>query len=115
MSHKSAADTVQHFRLDGKVSLVSGASRGIGRAMAEGLAGAGSELVIAGREIATLTPVAEQIAEETGRTILPVQADISNLEKIESLVEQTVKTFGRLDVLGEQRGGECAKPCAGIY
>ncbi len=110
MEHKSAADTIQHFQLDGKVSLVSGASRGIGRAMAEGLAGAGSELVIAGREIATLTPVAKQIAEETDRTILPIQADISNLQEIESLVERTVKTFGRLDVLVNNAGVNVRNP-----
>ena len=110
MNQNSASGTIQHFRLDGKVSLVSGASRGIGRAMAEGLAGAGSDLVVAGRDIATLTPVAKQIADETGQTILPIQADISNLQEIETLVDQTVKTFGRIDVLVNNAGVNVRNP-----
>ena len=55
MNQKSATGIVEQFRLDGKVSLVTGASRGIGLAMAEGLAGAGSDLVVVGRKIETLT------------------------------------------------------------
>ena len=110
MNQNSAADTIGQFRLDGKVSLVSGASRGIGRAMAEGLAGAGSDLVIAGREIDTLTPVAKQITEETGRNVLPIQADVGNLQDIDTLVDQTVTTFGRLDVLVNNAGVNVRNP-----
>lgn len=110
MDQKSASNTIQHFRLDGKVSLVSGASRGIGRAMAEGLAGAGSKLVISGRDIETLTPVAEQIADETGKTIIPIQADIGDLDEIEALVEKTVNAFGRLDVLVNNAGVNVRNP-----
>ena len=55
MNQKSATGIIQQFQLNGKVSLVTGASRGIGLAMAEGLAGAGSDLVIVGRKIETLT------------------------------------------------------------
>lgn len=104
MNQKSAVDIVQHFNLDGKVSLVSGASRGIGKAMAEGLAGAGSNLVIAGREAATLKPVAEEIVNQTGMKVVPIQADISNLDEIDSLVKKTVDTFGKLDVLVNNAG-----------
>ena len=64
--------------------MVTGASRGIGLAMAEGLAGAGSELVIVGRELETLTLIAERIAAETGKTVLPIQADVGNLAEIDS-------------------------------
>lgn len=104
MNQKSATNIVQQFRLDGKVSLVTGASRGIGLAMAEGLAGAGSELVIVGRELETLAPIAEQIAAETGRTVLPIQADVGNLAEIDALVAQTVEVFGRIDVLVNNAG-----------
>ena len=111
MNQKSATGIVEHFRLDGKVSLVTGASRGIGLAMAEGLAGAGSDLVVVGREDKdTLTPVAERIADETGRNILPIQADVSNLTEIDALVAQTVETLGRLDVLVNNAGVNIRNP-----
>ena len=110
MNQKSATGIVEQFRLDGKVSLVTGASRGIGLAMAEGLAGAGSDIVVVGREIETLTPVAEQIAGETGRNVLPIQADVSNLTEIDALVAQTVETFGRLDVLVNNAGVNIRNP-----
>ena len=110
MNQKSAVDTVKHFNLDNKVSLVSGASRGIGRAMAEGLAGAGSNLVIAGREQETLNTVAAEITDQTGRKIVPVQADISKLDEIDSLVKETVDTFGKLDVLVNNAGVNIRNP-----
>ena len=90
MNQKSATATIQQFQLDGKVSLVSGASRGIGLAMAEGLAGAGSNLAIVGRKLDTLTPIAEQITAETGKTVLPIQADVGNLTEIDAVVAKTV-------------------------
>ena len=104
MNQKSATDTIQLFRLDGKVSLVTGASRGIGRAMAGGLAGAGSALAIVGRKMETLEPVAQQIADDTGSTVLPIQADVGNLAEIDAMVSQTVETLGRLDVLVNNAG-----------
>ena len=115
MNQKSAIGMIQQFQLDGKVGLVTGASRGIGLAMAEGLAGAGSDLVIVGRKIETLTPIAEQIANETDRKILPIQTDVSNLTEIDALVAQTVQTFGRLDVLVNNAGGQYPQPGAGIH
>lgn len=110
MEHKSASNTIQQFRLDGKVSLVSGASRGIGRAMAEGLAGAGSDLVITGRKMETLLPVAQQITNETDRKVIPIQSDVGNLEEINSLVEQTVKNFSKIDVLVNNAGVNVRNP-----
>lgn len=110
MDHKSASGTIQQFRLDGKVSLVSGASRGIGRAMAEGLAGAGSDLVITGRKMETLLPVAQQITNETDRKVIPIQSDVGNLDEINSLVEQTVKSFNRIDVLVNNAGVNVRNP-----
>lgn len=104
MNQKSATGIVDLFQLTDKVSLVTGASRGIGLAMAEGLAGAGSDLVIVGREMETLTPVAERINAETGREVLPLQADVSNLDEIDALVEETVEAFGKLDVLVNNAG-----------
>ena len=55
-------DVLGAFRLDGKVALVTGASRGLGRAMALGLAGAGADVALVARDRATLEPVAAEIA-----------------------------------------------------
>ena len=78
----SAIGTIDKFRLDGKVSIVTGASRGIGLAMAEGLAGAGSNLAIVGRRFESLESVAERIASDSGRHVMPIQADVGNLDDI---------------------------------
>ena len=110
MSQKPATDMIQQFQLNGKVSVVTGASRGIGLAMAEGLAGAGADLVIVGREMETLTPIAKRIVDETDRKILPIQADVSDLAEIDALVAQTVETFGRLDILVNNAGVNIRNP-----
>ena len=110
MNHKTASNTIQQFRLEGKISLVSGASRGIGRSMAEGLAGAGSDLVITGRKMETLLPVAQQITNETDRKVIPIQSDVGNLEEINSLVEQTVKNFSKIDILVNNAGVNVRNP-----
>ncbi len=107
---KSAVGTINQFRLDGKVSLVTGASRGIGFAMAEGLAGSGSELVLVGRKIETLKSVAEQIRAETGKTVFPIQADVGKLDEIEECVAQTLEQFGRIDVLVNNAGVNVRNP-----
>jgi NAD(P)-dependent dehydrogenase (short-subunit alcohol dehydrogenase family) len=106
----SAIGTINKFRLDGKVSIVTGASRGIGLAMAEALAGAGSDLAIVGRKIETLEPVAERIAHETQRQALPIQADIGNLNELDGIVNQTLERFGKINVLINNAGINARRP-----
>ncbi len=110
MNLQSVANVIQQFRLDGTVSLVSGASRGIGSAMAAGLSGAGSKCVIAGRKLDTVTAVAAQITDATGNAVLPIQADVSNLQEIGDLVDRTVQTFGTLDILVNNAGVNIRNP-----
>jgi len=95
----AAWSTIESFRLDGQVSLVTGASRGMGKAIAEALAGAGSDLVITGRHMDTLTPVAEGIREKTGRRVVPIEMDMGVMPSIAATVDNALKEFGRLDVL----------------
>jgi NAD(P)-dependent dehydrogenase (short-subunit alcohol dehydrogenase family) len=91
---KSAPD----FSLGGKVTLVTGASRGIGRACAKACAAAGSDIVLGVRNIAAAADLVAEL-ESTGRRILPVELDIPNTAHIARAVDAALTTFGRIDVL----------------
>ncbi|NCO32649.1 MAG: glucose 1-dehydrogenase [Armatimonadetes bacterium] len=99
-----AMEILEQFRLDGKVAVVTGASRGLGRVFAEGIAGAGADVVITGRDMATLKPVAEEIAGQTGRRIHPVCMDVGNLDDIRRTVAEVREVCGRLDILVNNAG-----------
>jgi len=86
------------FDLKGKVAIVTGGGRGIGRAIALGLAGAGASVVIAGRTAEQLDSVAREIAALGGQA-LTVVTDLTVQDQINNLVEKTVKRFGRIDIL----------------
>jgi NAD(P)-dependent dehydrogenase (short-subunit alcohol dehydrogenase family) len=97
------------FGLGGRVSLVTGAGRGIGRAAALGLAGAGSDVAIVSRSEDELRTVAREI-EAQGVRSLPIVADVTALEKAQNVVDQVVDAFGRLDVLVNNAGGGLRTP-----
>jgi 3-oxoacyl-[acyl-carrier protein] reductase len=90
--------------LDGKVAIVTGASRGIGRAIAETLAGAGAAVVVNHR--ASAEQAAETVAaiERAGGRALAVQADLGSVAEVRRLVETTVERLGRLDILVNNAG-----------
>jgi 2-deoxy-D-gluconate 3-dehydrogenase len=101
---------IDSFRLDGKVSVVTGCSSGIGPTLASGLAEAGSDLVVCARRGEMLKARAEEIAAKTGRRVIPVVADVSREEDVSRLMGETVKEFGRLDVLVNNAGVSFLRP-----
>ena len=99
------------FRLDGRVALVTGASRGLGAAMAVALASAGSDVVLhASAEPAVQT--ASEIANTVGRRTHLLTADLSDRKAADRLVEDTLATFGRLDILVNNAGIIRRQPAA---
>lgn len=87
-----------NFSLNGKVALITGGSRGIGQALAWGLAKAGADIAIASRKLPDLEKAAEEI-RKAGQKCLPVAAHIGRMEERENLVKRVVEEFGRIDIL----------------
>ncbi len=89
--------------LQGKVALITGASRGIGRAIALRLAQAGAKVVVSSRKLENVQPVADEI-EAAGGEALAVQAHVGRMEDVTALVARTMETFGRVDVAVNNAG-----------
>jgi NAD(P)-dependent dehydrogenase (short-subunit alcohol dehydrogenase family) len=96
-------DTSKAFQLTGKTALVTGASRGIGEAIAKGFAQAGADLVLVSRNLSALEKVAREI-EGFGRKAFSVSADIGNPEEIQRAVDTAQKFFPRIDILVNNAG-----------
>ncbi len=90
--------------LTGKVALVTGGSRGIGRAVAEGMAAAGADVVIASRKLDACETAAREIADATGRRALPVACHVGRWEDCGALVDTVYGELGRCDVLMNNAG-----------
>jgi NAD(P)-dependent dehydrogenase (short-subunit alcohol dehydrogenase family) len=87
------------LELTGRVAIVTGGSRGIGRAIAQELAREGVDVAICARQRESLDETAKALANATGRRIVPIVADTTNWESVTRLVETTLAQLGRIDVL----------------
>jgi NAD(P)-dependent dehydrogenase (short-subunit alcohol dehydrogenase family) len=94
----------QLFDLTGKVAIVTGGSRGIGRAVAEGFATAGADVVIASRRQQSCEAAAEEIQSATGCRALPVSCHVGRWDDCDRLVDTVYAAFGRCDVLVNNAG-----------
>lgn len=94
-----------NLQLKGKCALVAGASRGLGYAIASLLAQEGCRVAINGRNAPTIIKAAQRITAETQAEVLPLTGDVSLPDVPASLVEQTVQSFGALDLLVTNSGG----------
>src|SRR5205823_5904371 len=86
------------FSVAGQVVLVAGASRGIGRGIAEGFAQRGAKVIITGREEKTLAETATALSSG-GATVRPMVCDMARKADIDRLVPQVIEQFGRIDTL----------------
>ena len=91
------------FEVPGRVAMVTGAARGLGRAIALALAAAGADIALGFRDVATGAGLAGEI-ERLGRRALPLQMDISRMDEIGPAVAKAVERFGRLDILVNNAG-----------
>jgi len=92
------------FALDGKVAIITGAGRGLGRAMALRLANCGADIVAAARTVSQLEETAEGV-RKLGRRCLITPTDVSVSEQVNAMVAAAVNEFGRVDVLINNAGG----------
>ncbi|SIQ95507.1 NAD(P)-dependent dehydrogenase, short-chain alcohol dehydrogenase family [Haladaptatus litoreus] len=92
--------TTDQFSVAGKTVIVTGASSGIGRVVAERFADDGANVVVCSREQANVDPVAEEIGENA----LAVECDVTDRDAVDALVSATVSEFGALDVLVNNAG-----------
>ena len=105
--------------LKGKVAVVAGASRGLGRAIAEGLAVEGARVAMCSRSGEAITGAAAEILRTdacrvAGGDVLPVTADVGRAEDVDRLVSQTLDRWGRIDILVTNAGGPPSGPAAGL-
>lgn len=92
------------FDLTGKVAVVTGGSRGIGRTMAEGLAKAGADVVIASRKLEACERAAAEVEKATGRRALPMRCHVGDWADCEALVDAVYAEFGHCEVLVNNAG-----------
>jgi NAD(P)-dependent dehydrogenase (short-subunit alcohol dehydrogenase family) len=109
-----ATPSIELFDLHGKIGLVTGAARGLGRAMAKGLAEAGADLLLVDVLEDVLAQTARDIGNETGRKIHHRAVDLGDSDLLEPIVAACTDHFGRLDVLVNNAATTVRKPFAEI-
>lgn len=92
---------LSRFSLEGKVAIVTGASRGLGQGIAVGLASAGADIVGVG---SGEMPETEKLVKELGRKFYSIKANLISQEPINQIVEETIKVFGKVDILVNNAG-----------
>jgi len=95
--------SIPSFRLDGKTAIVTGGTRGIGRAIAQAFAAAGARVVV-GSENAEACAATEHALRDEGFDVLGVECDVTSNEQQQAMIDRTVATYGGLDILVANAG-----------
>ncbi|GAA4729903.1 glucose 1-dehydrogenase [Nocardioides endophyticus] len=103
--------TLDLFRLDGRVAIVTGASSGLGVGFARGLAEAGADIALGARRLDRLDETRDMI-ESLGRRCIAVRTDVAKPEECQRLVDATVEAFGQVDILVNNAGVSSAVPAS---
>jgi NAD(P)-dependent dehydrogenase (short-subunit alcohol dehydrogenase family) len=98
------ASVLERFRIDGKVALVTGGSRGLGRAIAEAMATAQARVAVSARQLENARRAAEAVAGASGQKTLGLVADVTVRADVEAMVAQVLDEMGRLDILVNNAG-----------
>lgn len=98
------------FRLDGRVALVTGGTRGFGRVIARAYAEAGADVALCSRNEAEAAAVAADIARDTGRSVLGLRADVTDPGAVDGVVSTILDRFGKLDILVNNAGVNVRRP-----
>jgi len=105
------------LELEGKTAIVTGASRGIGKAVARELALSGCDVVICARRPEDLELAARELSQETGRKVVGITADTTSTPEVDHMVQEAAKVLGRIDILVNNAaapGGIARGPLASI-
>ena len=105
---------LDRFRLDGRVALVTGGTKGLGKSMAQGVAEAGADVVIVSRHADQAEEVAGEIAQATGRRGRGYGCDVTQQAQTEQLVAKVLEEFGQLDILINNAGINTRGPIDGL-
>src|SRR5262245_26592373 len=98
------------FKLNGKVALVTGGSKGLGKAMARGLAEAGADIAISSRHEEELLPALDEILKGTGRRGANFVADMGKRDDVRGLANTALEKMGRIDILVNNAGTNTPQP-----
>jgi NAD(P)-dependent dehydrogenase (short-subunit alcohol dehydrogenase family) len=98
------------FRLDGRVALITGASKGLGEAMAGALASAGADIILTSRHQAEAQAAADRVAAQYGRRTLAIESDVTDGAQVAAMVQQALGELGHIDILVNNAGINIRKP-----
>jgi NAD(P)-dependent dehydrogenase (short-subunit alcohol dehydrogenase family) len=107
MAHKHV---LEMFRLDGKIALVTGGARGLGKTIATALAEAGADVAVAGRTLATCEEAAAEIGAATERRVKAFGADVTKSEDVTRLASDVATSLGPIDILVNNAGNNIRGP-----
>ena len=105
---------IKLFNLKGRCAVITGGSKGLGLAMAAGLASAGADLVLVSRHAQEADAAAQDLARQYGVRAFGCAADVRNEGEVEGFVAATLATFGKLDILINSAGINIRGPIAGL-